>query len=351
MKNSSSILFALIVIFFLFSCNEPENNQKEHTKSEWLTDFFSEVKTYPDISAVSYWHENFDTTYFRLDSSDETLTSFQSLIQDSSFGEECVFEDQKLIPIVGEKYFGSFPDFCGEEDCVSSTKIGDYETLIDKDLSWVYFSNNWNETLVFPEEAVTTIVNANRVPFIRLLPRSEFEAYRKDPIWDLMDIINGIHDEALVEWAIAAKNTEVNLLVEFGTEVNGSWFSWNGLYYGGGETDQYGDPSFPDGPEIFRDAYRHIISICDAQEADNITWFYHFDVSSDPQEEWNNPVYYYPGDAYIDWLGVSTYGPYSKTDDYEDLSPSILLEQAHDRFLEISTEKPYAVLEFGCTEL
>ncbi len=343
------LILLLILSFFFNSCNK--NFSISHSKTEWLTDFFTELEKYDDIYAVSYWHEDFDKTYLKVNSSEKSLQTFKGLINSEEYISKCTFENQKLTPVLGKRYFASFPDFCGEEDCVSEERISNYENLVNKDIAWAYFSNNWNGSIVFPYNEVTTIINFGKTPFIRMMARSEFEEYRIDPNWNLLDIIDGKHDVALTAWFEEAKAIQNNLLVEFGTEVNGFWFSWNGLYYGSGTVDGYGDNSYPDGPEIFRDAYRHIIDLCNDVGADNITWFYHFDVNNDPEEEWNDPVYYYPGDDYIDWLGVSIYGPFQRGDKYNDLLPSDLLEKAHGKFTEISKNKPYAILEFGVTEL
>jgi len=342
-------LFVLSVLLTFNACTPKETSK--HTKSEWLTTFFETVKTYDAIKAISYWHEDFDDTHFKINSSEKSLETFQNLISDELYISHCQFENNKLIPVDKKKYFASFPDFCGEEDCVSQIRISNYENLIGKDLAWAYFSNNWNESIEFPLENVNAIINANRTAFIRFLPRSEFEIYTQDPIWKLTDIINGTYDTAITAWANQAKEVPANLLVEFGTEMNGYWFSWNGKYYGAGTKDHYGDPDYPDGPEVFRDAYRHIIDLCNEAGADNITWFFHFDVNNDPDEWWNDPIYYYPGDDYIDWLGVSTYGAYDKSEDYEATEPVQLIEKAYSKFREISLEKPYAILEFGVTEL
>ncbi len=344
------ILFILVIVLGLLSCTKTQDSF-EQTKSEWLTAYFEAVNSYDDIYAISYWHEDFDNTYLKVNSSQATLQTFRNLISDTDYISSCQFENNILKPIENKKYFGSFSDFCGEEDCVSEARINDYENLIEKPLAWAYFSNNWGQEIVFPQVNVDAIIAANRTPFIRLMPRSEFEVYHQDPIWKLTDIINGIHDTAITNWANAAKLVPANMLVEFGTEMNGFWFSWNASYYGAGTTDEYGDINYPDGSEIFRDAYRHIIDLCDQAGAANLTWFFHFDVNNDPEVWWNDPIYYYPGDAYIDWLGVSTYGPFQPDESYEDYNPQEILQKAHDKFLELSTEKPYAILEFGVTEL
>jgi beta-mannanase len=161
-------------------------------------------------------------------------------------------------------------------------------------------------------------------------------------------IIDGEFDPELTQWAVKASATGYPLLVEFGTEVNGNWFPWNGEYNGGGRLDGYGNPSLADGPERFRDAYRHIIDICNENGTDNITWFFHVDAYSQPEEDWNRMENYYPGDAYIDWLGVSIYGPQVQGEDYRSFG-----EILNDIYPELSglADKPIAVLEFAVTEL
>ena len=64
---------------------------------------------------------------------------------------------------------------------------------------------------------------------------------------------------------------------------------------------------------------------------------------------WNNPALYYPEDNYIDWIGVSTYGPFQRGDDY--IKPKELINKAYQKMQGVSTNKPYAILEFGVTEL
>ena len=105
------------------------------------------------------------------------------------------------------------------------------------------------DSLVFPKNSIDIILEKGKTPFIRLMFRSVFEQNQEDPKYKMKDILNGRYDAAIIAWANEAKNCSTNLLVEFGTEVNGVWFSWNGYYYGGGTCDEYGDPNYPDGPE------------------------------------------------------------------------------------------------------
>ena len=151
------------------------------------------------------------------------------------------------------------------ESNVIVTTLIDYYGLLKK-----YNFPKWDEgERIVDKNARMDFLEKGKTPFIRLMFRSVFEQNQEDPKYKMKDILNGRYDAAIIAWANEAKNCSTNLLVEFGTEVNGVWFSWNGYYYGGGTCDEYGDPNYPDGPEIFRDSYRHIIDLCNQQGCDN----------------------------------------------------------------------------------
>lgn len=352
---NAMIRFTLIILIIIMSIFDFSSCRKGydllHSKSKWMKDYFDEIQSgkYPNIYAVSWWHEDFDKTYLTINSSGRSRKTYRELVSNNSFISDCSFTGKKLQSVAGKFYHSAFPGFGGTEDMVSVESIDQFEQLAGKAIAWAYFSNNWSDSLIFPANAVNIIKNKHKIPFIRLMYRSVFEEGQDDPKYKMMDIVNGRYDVAITSWAEEARTCGTNLLAEFGTEVNGKWFSWNGSYYGAGVTGGYGDPNYPDGPEIFRDAYRHIISLCNQQGADNITWFFHFDVNNDPDEWWNSPEYYYPGDNYIDWIGVSTYGPCERGDDY--VNPSELIKKAYEEMKNVSVTKPYSILEFGVTEL
>jgi len=127
-------------------------------------------------------------------------------------------------------------------------------------------------------------------------------------------------------------------------------FGWSGLFNGGAKTDGYGDPNYPDGPERFRDAYRHIIDLFRNEGVKNITWFFHYNYVSMPYEWWNKPRYYYPGDDYIDWVGFSLYGAQTLDEPWEELAFSVQLQNYNDDTKAIDHHKPIALLEFGVTD-
>jgi hypothetical protein len=234
-------------------------------------------------------------------------------------------------------YHAAFPDFGGSEDIVSASRIRDFEALAGKRIAWAYFSNNWIDGITFPAEAVKSVRDTGSVPFIRMMPRSSFAETGPDPVYNLDRITRGDFDPALAAWAQAARATGTPLMVEFGTEVNGDWFPWNGRWYGGAA-----------GPEKFRNAYRHIVDLFRREDARNVTWVFHVDASRSPDAAWNTMAAYYPGDDYIDWLGISVYGAQEPNEDW--ISFADRLDPAYAELVAFQPSKPIAVLEFGVTD-
>ena len=349
-RRSIKVLSILIAIAFI-SCNKQDIPNK---KSEWIKNAFISFESgnYPGIKAISWWNENWEDgrkkVKLRIDSSPESLDAYRQSINSHTFITNSNLQNGKLAAPVSGIYHSAFPDFGGTEDIVTSDRINEFIELADKDIVWAYFSNNWTDGVNFPFEAVRTISSTGKIPFIRLMPRTNYEEYVADTLFSMQKIIDGDFDGELTQWAKDAANTNIPLLAEFGTEVNGSWFPWNGLYNGAGKTDAYGDTSIADGPERFRDAYRHIIDICRENGATNITWFFHIDADCEPIEVWNDFENYYPGDNYIDWIGVSVYGPQEEGDEYRDFSET--LDKVYRRMTKL-TDKPMAILEFGVTEI
>ncbi len=347
MESMKKILF-LMMLVSLFACQK--NKPTENKKARWIKNAFAtlESNNFPRVKAIAWWNENFDNSFLKVNSSAESLNAYKTGVKSSTFITTATLNANKLIEPVSGIYHAAFPDFGGTEDVVTSDRILNFENLVNKKLVWAYFSNNWYNHIQFPATAVKTIHLAGKIPFIRMMPRTNFDEGGPDPNYTMQKIIDGIFDTALTQWAIDAAKTNIPLLVEFGTEVNGNWFPWNGQYNGAGETTGYGDLNLPDGPERFRDAYRHIIDICNNNGANNITWFFHVDAYGVPNADWNKIENYYPGDDYIDWLGVSVYGPQESKDDYQDFVE--IMSDIYPSLTNLS-DKPIAILEFAVTEM
>ncbi|MCW2959905.1 MAG: hypothetical protein JWM90_292, partial [Thermoleophilia bacterium] len=251
-------------------------------------------------------------------------------------------------PAAGATYLGAFPFLGNSEDEVSGAAIDGFERLQERDLGWVYFSDNWTSGIRFPTAAVKTIRTRGAVPFIRMMPRTTFDQYQVDPKYSMASIVSGRYDRQLRAWGRAAAKAKGPLMVEFGTEVNGAWFPWNGKWNGGATKTRYGSPRWPDGPERFRDAYRRIVRLTRAAGATNVTWVFHVDASPEPAAAWNAARWYYPGDAYVDWIGLSAYGPQTADEELEQFDD--VFAPGYRAAAALSKARPLALLEFAIAD-
>lgn len=251
-------------------------------------------------------------------------------------------------PPAGQIYHAAFPGGVTGEHDISLASLSSYETAAGKSVAWVYFSHEWWVGREFPLATATWIRNTGSVPYIRLMLRSSTEQNVAEPTFTLARIVSGEFDSDLRAWARAARDFGSPLMAEYGTEVNGSWFSWNGFWNGGGTTDGYGDPTLPDGPERFRDAYRHIIQIAREEGAYNIVWVFHANNNDIPNETWNQFEQYYPGDEWVDWIGVSIYGAQTPLDtEWPVFRDS--MDAVYPRLAALNASKPIVLLEFAVT--
>ena len=257
----------------------------------------------------------------------------------------------KLRPARRGIYHAAFPAFGAAEDTVTRGHIEKFSRNISgKDLTWAYFSDNWFKGISFPKKDVQTILARGVIPFVRIMPRSTWKAC-SDRKYSLDKIIRGKFDKQLRRYAQDAAAFKAPLIMEFGTEVNGDWFPWSGACNGGGKRTGYGSPNLADGPERFRDAYRHLIDIFREEGAHNVTWFIHYNGGGTPVEAWNNHAAYYPGDDYIDWLGLSAYGAQTPAV-MRSWNPQFreVMDVAYRNVASVSRTKPIALLEFGVIE-
>ena len=247
-------------------------------------------------------------------------------------------------------YLGAYANFGPNADQVTVEAINSYRQITASNVVWAYFANNWDQGIHFPLDNVTICQQQGVIPYLRLMPWSKIAgaARRPDPLYSFDEFLAGKFDTQLTAWAQQAAAFGHPMMLEFGPEVNGDWFPWNGRWHGAGKTDGYGDRHYPDGPERFRDVYRHIIKLFRAAGADNITWVFHVDTASSPHRRWNQMHYYYPGDEYIDWIGISVFGAQLPGHQWQMFSHK--LQQALPALEKISGHRPWLVAEMGVIE-
>ncbi len=223
------------------------------------------------------------------------------------------------------------------EHNVTAADVLQFERTIRKKTSWVYFSDNWFESRIFPAATCGWIRSLGKVPYIRLMLRSDLDQEHAEKIFSLANICAGRFDDDLKRWAESAKLFGSPILIEWGTEPNGDWFAWNGKWNGRAE-----------GPARYVQAYRHIVDLMRGAGADNLQWVWHVNWDDDPESRWNRLENYFPGESYCAWMAVSAYGPLTPraVEGLESFREE--MDHVYSRLTKLAPNKPIIIAEFGC---
>ncbi len=244
------------------------------------------------------------------------------------------------------KYHGVFPGGPnGISEDATPEHLNAYEKAVGKKADWVMISNEWGISRLFPQKTVNWIFARGSIPYIRLMIRTTDETAHKETTFTLQNILDGKFDRDLRLWGIAAKKNKKMMIVEYGVECNNTCFPWSGINNGGAKTDGFGDLKLADGPEKFVAAYRYVVTQIRKSGADNIIWVFHVDAYDDPEEDWNKFENYYPGDDWVNWVGLSIYG--AQNPDHNDAEQfSTVMDRVYPRIIKL-TKKPIVISEFG----
>jgi mannan endo-1,4-beta-mannosidase len=135
----------------------------------------------------------------------------------------------------------------------------------------------------FPTAFATTVASNGAVPLVQMNPTKISVA----------GIAAGRYDGYLSAYAEAVRAYHHPVIMSFGHEMNGSWYSWG-----------YGQTS----PKTFVAAWRHIVTLFRVLGAGNVTWLWtvnivsHTEVGTIP-----SPARWWPGRSYVNWVGIDGY--------------------------------------------
>ncbi|MET0426017.1 MAG: glycosyl hydrolase [Actinoplanes sp.] len=111
---------------------------------------------------------------------------------------------------------------------------------------------------------------------------------------------SGASDKNIASVAKKLKNMKRPILLRWGWEMNGDWFEWGG------------SPNGQD-PAGYVKAWKRLHRIFRENGVTNVAWVWSPNWNSSPNVSWNKMQKYYPGDDYVDWVGVSGYDFYSES--------------------------------------
>jgi mannan endo-1,4-beta-mannosidase len=171
-------------------------------------------------------------------------------------------------------------------------------TGVEPDL--VLYYSGWLEP--FQAGFATTVADKGAVPLVQIDPKNV----------SIAAIASGQYDSYLSTYADAVRAYRHPVILSFGHEMNGGWYSW-----GWRQTS----------PAVFVDAWRHIVSLFRALGARNVTWMWTVNIIHGPHNV-PSPGPWWPGSSYVNWIGIDGYY-YSPSESFDSLfGPTIVAVRA-----------------------
>lgn len=216
-------------------------------------------------------------------------------------------------------------------------EIAAFNSLVGKDLASVMYFMDWNTSALAPGEyfdnwlsrtILDTFGGNSPVVMLSWQPsagsRPGCSKNYSDQI-PLNDIISGGCDTYIRGFAQALKTPpmdQLRFLIRFAHEMNLRESVWWPGHFG-------------QDASAFVAAWRHVHDVFSQENVTNVEWVWAPNYESNPLDDWNDRNNYYPGDAYVDWIGV---------DGYNWGSPR------WDTFTEIydSSQYDYVLKDFAC---
>lgn len=220
----------------------------------------------------------------------------------------------------------------------TSSKIGVSPNLVG------YFQG-WDQN--FRPDAVTRAWQQGRMPMMtwESRPIDAGNDTTSAPAYSLPKIIGGDFDAYLHQYAKDIVATGLPLAIRLDHEMNAIWYPWN-------ETDGAGNSINGNSPGDYVKMWRHVHDIFQEEGANNLViWVWAPNIVNNLPATHQADGYLenlYPGDQYVDWVGLSGYlrPPYKSDNDF---SFDYTFKPSLDKLRSI-TKKPIILAEIGASE-
>lgn len=238
--------------------------------------------------------------------------------------DKLLYPDQILLGAFDDKTTETFQAIAQFEDSL--------ETVFP--LVQIYTAWGSKRHQQFPITELNAIHNLGSIPVVTWEPwLSDFDKNHMPNLPDatmrdkdgMKAIANGVYDVYIDKWAAGAKSFNKPMYLRFAHEMN----------------DPYRYPWGPqnNAPEDFTAAWKHVVDRFKMAGADNVIWIWA------PHPTYGMFDAYYPGNDYIDWIGVGTlnYGTVA------NWSMWLSFDEIFAKHYELMAKynKPISISEFG----
>lgn len=165
-----------------------------------------------------------------------------------------------------------------------------------------------------------------------------FQTTKEDEEGNIVyDILNGEYDSYFRDYAEMLREFGHPVMFRLNNEMNGDWCLYSS-YYTSKDT------------MIYKELYKYLYSIFEENKVDNIIWIWNPHDRSFPNFKWNHALAYYPGNAFVDVIGLTGYntGTYYSGEEwrgFKEIYDSMYFE--YDQFF----NKPFMITEFASSSV
>ena len=214
-----------------------------------------------------------------------------------------------LVPAPYEPAHGCYIGAYIELDPIVKDNIAAFEKLVGKKHATYFHYVGYG--MPFPFRWVQELKASGHAPHIAWEPNEGLQFVRDD------DYLRG--------WAEAARHAGVPIFLRFASEMNGTWQAWSG------------------NPELYKEKWRLVYRVMHEVAPNVVMIWCPFATprATIPQ--------YYPGDEYVDWVGVNIYSVLRHNGRPEQIGgedPRDLLRPIYEAYAD---RKPIAICEYAAT--
>jgi len=206
---------------------------------------------------------------------------------------------------------------------------------------WMIFQkwSGWNR---FPAEQA---VHARALGSTLMVTWEPWNGNAGDPNWNCQNVVSGRYDAYIRSYARSVKAARVPVMIRLAHEMNGNWYPWSTAYVSGFQRGNNNSPA------MFCAMWKHVVSIFRHEGALNAKWVWSPNIIY--RDDWNDEgsqerdlISLYPGDVWVDWVGVSVYNDGARR---PWASFRSLFDTSY-RLLTMVSSKPMMIAELGVTE-
>lgn len=269
----------------------------------------------------------------------QILDSF-TVIEPSIYAESVYYKDkQRKYPLnketedflnkefIAEQKWGLFEPAAPED----TSELKALEKMVDYRFRYLLVYSNINSVLP-KERLIKTEAEGRYLQYTlqTLLPQYDLN---KSIMYGLL---NGDYDDYLHRYARSMAEYGKPVLFRLNNEMNGDWCGYSAYY------------SSLD-PELYKAFWRYLYEIFHQEGADNVLWVFNPNDKSFPDFKWNHALMYYPGDEYVDIIGLTGYntGNYYKGENWREFKN--IYAGLYNDYKTYFGDKPFIITEFGAS--